>query len=226
MRPGAGLIGTSLGTASTTQPAASAAAMPTGESSTATQRAVLADRICAARRYGSAAGFRLVDFVAANGGSEVVASERVERNLDQRPFGRGHQRGRNAGRTYVGQELLGAGAPLQAGAEQLGRARQQEFVGAAGLVGVHSEFFAHQVDQLACMCTHHGCARGDGKGAAEFAREIVERDLPDALGVQQGAVHIEEHRIEPAGGGTSVSRARLGAITVDHDPILPDSARS
>ena len=100
VRPGASGIGTTLGTATTWQPAAVALAVPFGESSSATQRRGSAPRSRAAVRYGSGSGLVRVTSSPRDRDGEPVAADPVQGVLHQVAVGGGHQ-GRGDARPRV-----------------------------------------------------------------------------------------------------------------------------
>ena len=76
MRRAAGAMGATEGTATTWQPAASAAATPVAVSSMTAHRAGSAPRPAAANRYGSGCGLVRADLVPGDGQREVLRAER------------------------------------------------------------------------------------------------------------------------------------------------------
>ena len=191
---------TSLGTTNTGHPASSAAAVPVTESSMA--------RHCAGARPSSVGGpqvrigrgFAARHLVTADRRREVVAANAVQRTLGERPLGVGHQRHRSAFGGKRFQQLLRTVAPRQPAVEQVRGVVVQPADGLGHRRGIELEAQVGVDDPHGVLrrAAHHRCPHLRRQLAAELLVERGQRDVPELFGVDEGAVHVPQHRLHAA----------------------------
>ncbi len=155
--------------------------------------------------------------------SKFARPDRVEHQLGQPARGGGHECRRQPGRPQQPQGVPRTGSPRHPGREQLGGPPQQPVLGR-----VHRETAlrsrptsANIMSRVVAMSVPTIASRVAGdEHAAEVHREIGQRDVPEPLGVDEGAVHVPEHgcrqgrRVAPGSGsairpGSGRDQARI-----------------
>ncbi|GAA2190413.1 hypothetical protein GCM10009848_39110 [Micromonospora lupini] len=151
---------------------------------------------------------------------EVVPPQGVQGDLDKRPGAGGDERGGDSRRADRAQQVERPRPPAQTGAEQL-----QDPGVDPRRADVRIPF---RLSQIVVQDTHrlgHGGADDrpagvGGKITAVLAGQLLQRDVPQLLAVDQGAVHVEEH-----GGGVMAAQRILQGRGDTGDPASTDRRR-
>ena len=133
-----------------------------------------------------------------------------KRILGQHPAGVGDQCHRSVGGKGV-EQFAGAGTPRQAAVEQLADVVVHPVgeLGHAAGVGVQTQIGEHDADHALGRTAHRERPDLGVSTAAVAVVQLVDRDVPQLFGVDEGAVHVPQDRSH----AQIVSRRRAANLT-------------